>query len=275
MTRKYLWSSCSFPFRSYVFLVVSGLVSHVVQQIYPQENPTDASGDMDLIVASTNADVVVRVHAVNGLINILATNQNLIASDLVRQKVVIHSLFSLAEGFGFIQDSVHSALLARVQDTNTQVLDALYANPTLIIPVLSRNFNSFIEYLANSLYPPESKPPRAVLRTHFTFIASHFCSTVEPSVMGEIFFKIFFPFLMFSKPQHRTAEAVWEIISKSEKDGGLGKYELLGGCTNLWKETEDTNLVEKMSSFNLALASKIAGKLLYSSCSRFSAHTGQ
>jgi len=163
--------------------------------------------------------------------------------------------------FGCAQDSVHSALLTRVQDTSTQVLDALYTNPVLVIPIFSRNSETFIAHLVSSLCSAGSKPARALLRTHFTFLASHFCPTVEPSVVGELFHKIFFPFMLFSKPRQRTAETVWETISDSEAAGGLGKYELLGGCACLWKETNNTNLVEKMGALNLALASKIAGNL--------------
>jgi hypothetical protein len=72
--------------------------------------------------------------------------------------------------------------------------------------------------------------------------------------------------MLFSKPRQRTAEAVWETISDSEATSGLGKYELLGGCADLWKETDNANLVEKMGALNLALASKIAGNLATGAC---------
>jgi U3 small nucleolar RNA-associated protein 10 len=151
--------------------------------------------------------------------------------------------------------------LARVQDPSTSVLDALYAEPAIITPILTKNTESFINYLVNSLISPSSKPARPLLRTHLTFVASHFCPAVGPSTASEIFYKIFFPFLLFSKPRHRTAEAVWEIILKSREHGGLGTHELLGGCHSLWEDESDENTVEKMSNLNIALASKIAGKL--------------
>jgi hypothetical protein len=104
---------------------------------------------------------------------------------------------------------------------------------------------------------PASQPPRALVRTHLAFLASHLCPVVDDNSLGDIFHKIFFPFLLFSKPRKRTAETVWEIIS--EVDSGMGKYELLAGCFDIWRAADSQDPVEKMGSLNFAITSKIAG----------------
>jgi U3 small nucleolar RNA-associated protein 10 len=113
------------------------------------------------------------------------------------------------------------------------------------------------------------KPARALVRVHFAFLASHFCSAADSVTIREVFNKIFFSFLLFSNSRQKTAHVVWDLVAKNEQ-GGLGKYELLEGCSALWKEACEPNSVEKMSGFNLALVSRIAGGYMISIATPFS-----
>ena len=156
-------------------------------------------------------------------------------------------------------------MLARVHDTDAQVLDALYAKPSVVNPILSRDSAVYLDNLAASICIPDSKPSRSVLRAHVTFLASNFCPTVEPQIQAEVFHKILFPFLLFSKPRQKTAEAVWEIVVQSEVQHGRAIFELLGGCAETWKleqGKESADIVETMVHLNLALVSKIAGQVI-------------
>jgi U3 small nucleolar RNA-associated protein 10 len=215
---------------------------------------------IDMTIASTSADTNVRVIAVNALVNALLTTEGLEAPDLVG---AVYG-YKLDAILTLTQASIHSALLARVEDTSTQVLDALYDKAGVILPVVSKDPRSYISHVARALLS-ESKPSRAFMQAHLTFLASRFfCCKANAAYMGDVFHTIFFPFLLFSKSRQHSADATWEVIAGSEKNDGIAAYELLGGCVDAWeweRGKEEPDGVEKMAGINLAITSKIAGQL--------------
>jgi len=214
-----------------------------------------------MTIASTSADAKLRVIAVKHLIDSLSGQQALDPSDVVRVLLLTINLTIL-----FIcipQQSMSSALLARVLDTNPQVLEVLYHKPSIIVPIISKNWRTYIDSLVHALCTVNTKPNRLVLRIHLTFLVLHFCRTTNPSVLAEVFHRIFFPFLLFSKPRQRTAVVVWEVISQGlNGSDGVDVFELLRGCADgcKWENGMDgVDSVVKMSSINTEIASKMAG----------------
>lgn len=138
----------------------------------------------------------------------------------------------------------------------------MFSEPSILIPIIAKSPQSYIDYLSQTL--ASRKPPRALLKTHLRFLGLDFCRhpSVSQAGLEQVFYEIFFPFLLYSKPRQLTAKAAWEIIS-DEVENGIGKYELLTGCGNIWKsesskETQSTVLL--MNNLNMVLAAKMAGK---------------
>lgn len=154
-----------------------------------------------------------------------------------------------------------------MQDTNQGVLEALYAEPTVLLPVLLARINDYVESLSRTL----ESAPRGLVKQHLSFVALY----VYPALSDRrewrdrIFYDILFPFLLFSKPRQKVAVAVWEILETAETnegESGIGRYELLGGCieTVRWQEGslgQDDNgrTPEVFGKINMAVAGKIAG----------------
>ncbi|KAF8626030.1 hypothetical protein AX15_005120 [Amanita polypyramis BW_CC] len=205
----------------------------------------DSSQKHDMVVASANADSSVRVTAVKELLLQLSSPTSLAESEL---------------------ESVQTALTSRAQDTDPQVLDALYDKPGIITPLLLKSAETFIESLAHSLCSPASKPKRNILKIHMTFLAKHFCNQASKEVVSEVFHKLLFPFLLFSKPRQHTAETMWDIIKENMLDSDASTHELLYGCAALVSEEKAKNEegIQMMSRTNLGIASKIARNVLMS-----------
>jgi len=162
----------------------------------------------------------------------------------------------------FLQNSVHSALLARVQDIHQGVIDALYSQPAVILPVLNENSEAYIEDLSAILSAPGTKPKRTLVCSHLTFLMSHF-TPANPARSGYVFQHIVFPFLLYSKPRQHTADVVWDIISSSPHSPGnnLDIHEWISGCASIVKaekEKASSDGTETMVRLNLALACQIA-----------------
>ncbi|KAG6836982.1 hypothetical protein H0H93_016935 [Arthromyces matolae] len=211
------------------------------------DNGSNGATNIDTVLASTNADPKVRAVAVTELLAQLS-----------------HSGLSPAE-----TKSIHSALVARVQDTNPSVIDALYSQPKVILPVLSGDAETYIDYLSTILTSPGSKPKRSFLRAHLTFLATHF-SPENPSYAATVFHKVVFPFLLFSKPRQHTAEVAWNALTTQK---AIAESEWLAGCATLVTEerAKDTpDVVEKMSAINTAFSSRIARNILKSN--HYAAH---
>lgn len=124
----------------------------------------------------------------------------------------------------------------------------------------------YIDQLTRVLATPSSKPKKAVVKAHFTFVAAHFCKDLQSPFDRDVFYRILYPFLLFSKPRQHTADTVWEIISEhvisSAKSSGM--FELLAGCIDAFKSAksskeESAESVDKLSHINKEVSSKIAG----------------
>lgn len=117
------------------------------------------------------------------------------------------------------------------------------------------------------LCTPDAKPKRALLRLHLAFVAAHFLDKVEESLVDSVFYRVYFPFLLYSKPRQHTADLSWEIITKHLAPDFSGAFTLLEGCAevvNAGKESEVSDPVEKMCAINAALAVNIAGGYIHS-----------
>ncbi|KAJ7762738.1 hypothetical protein DFH07DRAFT_813302 [Mycena maculata] len=202
-----------------------------------------AAGDAGILVASMNADERVRAAAVKELFKALASQDQ--DADL---------------------QSTRAALMARVQDTSSIVLNALYAEPSSMASVCLSDPKTFLDYLSAAI--TGSKPKRQLLRAHLVFLATYFCPAATAS-MEDVFHKVLFPFLLFSKTRQHTADVVWEVI---EQYPSL-HHELLSGCANVWaaeKGKGNPDGTVKMASINEATASKLAENIMASN--HYSAH---
>ncbi|KAI0920552.1 hypothetical protein AcV5_010550 [Taiwanofungus camphoratus] len=218
------------------------------------------SEDFDPVLASVDVDPNVRAIAVRNLFSQLSSKGSS-ATDI---------------------DTVKTALWTRVQDSNASVIEALYANPSELLPVLLERTESYISSLAEVLHSNTSSPSRNIIRLHLAFLANHFFTSVherDAALASRIVDRLFFPYLLFSKPRQKTAALVWEILEAKENDCddyiSIGRFELLGGCIDAirWeqnrqiegeREDEGYRNVELFTRLNLALASKIADNILAS-----------
>jgi U3 small nucleolar RNA-associated protein 10 len=170
---------------------------------------------------------------------------------------VLFGYFGIAAHIANIQTSIHSALLARVHDTKAPVIQALYSEPSSILPILSASAESYIAAITQAL---TNDPPRTLIRAHLSFLASHFC-IANPGLTSVIFDKCFFRFLLFSKRKKETAKATWEII-EGAKDG-IGAYEVIQGCADDWRwHTDRTGgeSIDVMANANMAIVARMAGQ---------------
>lgn len=177
---------------------------------------------------------------------------------------------------------MRSAFLARVHDS-VAVLKALYSEPSVLLPVLLSDPAPYIKAVSEAVIAKSSQPSRAIIRAHLSFLALHLLPVVPQDVVEDAFSHVFFPFLLFSKPKFRTAQAVWEIVEAAQKsapDVGLARCESLEGCVEVMKEEERLFLsramtrkdesvtsafenAEVMRKVNLAVASRMAGEYLF------------
>ncbi|KAF9451337.1 hypothetical protein P691DRAFT_663457 [Macrolepiota fuliginosa MF-IS2] len=203
---------------------------------------TQSKDKVDMVLASTNADANVRVIAVKELLSSL-TGSALITAD---------------------KQSITSALISRLQDSEQQVLEALYDKPDLITPLFASEPSIYIETLLTSL---GSKPKRSFLRLHLTFVLKHLYPTLNKEQKEKIVSEVLFPFLLFSKPRQHTAETIWDLIGEN-MGGEMGKeFEILRGCAGVVRterERAGEDALDKMRSINAALSAKVAQNILMS-----------
>ncbi|KAJ7270708.1 hypothetical protein B0H12DRAFT_1229192 [Mycena haematopus] len=204
----------------------------------PVENPQTSEGEVGSVVASMSADERARTEAVKKMINALTSVQD----DAVELQ------------------SIHAALLARVQDTSAIVLNTLYSEPMSILPVFLGNSTLYLDFLSSAV-TGNSKPKRPLLRLHLSFLLMHFCPAATPASMEDVFHKILFSFLLFSKARQHSADLVWELILQHP----LTQYDLLSGCAEAWaaenrraQEDGDGDVTERMVQLNQAIATKLA-----------------
>jgi U3 small nucleolar RNA-associated protein 10 len=228
-----------------------------------------------MVIASTSADAQVRVIGVQKILNALSEPGGLDGSELVSFSP---SVCLLATN-GSHQGSMHFALLARLHDTDDQVVSAVYTQPHIILTIVETHQSEYLSVLENVFAKNGATTSRHIIRFHLLFLAHHFSKVVSPVVRDNIFQKFFFPFLLFSRPRQKTAKAVWNILGSEEAqaEGGIGRHELISGCVDIvnWEEigakrskksrpnstsiSSDFDGVEVMCKINMSIASKIAG----------------
>ncbi|KXN83997.1 U3 small nucleolar RNA-associated protein 10 [Leucoagaricus sp. SymC.cos] len=206
---------------------------------------TSSSGSKDktdMALASTNADTNVRLIAVKQLLSSLSKDE-LTSAD---------------------KEYIASALISRAQDTEYQILEALYEKPDLVVPLFASSASAYIKILSTSL---GSKPKRSLLRLHLAFALGQLYPTLESKLKEQLISEVLFPFLLFSKPRQHTAETVWDIVAETMAKEEGQEFEILKGCTGVVKAEREKavdDVVEKMKSTNAALTGKIAQNILMS-----------
>ncbi|KZT03292.1 uncharacterized protein LAESUDRAFT_744673 [Laetiporus sulphureus 93-53] len=210
---------------------------------------------LDKIVASVSADAYVRAIAVRNLYS------------------------TLSDGSTSSEDAAaaKAALRARILDTDASVLEALYAEPTELVPVLLEDAAGYISALSEVLHSATISIPRNATLLHLAFLANHIFTPLnekDASLADHIVHELFFPYLLFSKAKQKSASLAWDILEAKEKDvhdvTGIGRYELLCGCVDVirWEQEHRSegqeDSTELLTRIDLALAVKMAENILAS-----------
>ncbi|KAK0237018.1 armadillo-type protein [Armillaria nabsnona] len=226
------------------------VMSLSMNQTYSTTTGTSSKDDNnDTILASTSADSKIRLIAVKDLIK-----RHLSGSLTSEQKALLSS-----------------ALVARTQDSDQRVLEALYEQHEVILPALIKDSETYINQLSTLF--SSTKPKRPILKTHLNFLTRHFYQKVEVGTQEKLFHKIVFPLMLYSKPRQLTVELLWDILEENTPKSGAGHYELLNGCIDLWTSTkakDSSDGVDKMATFNIQVAARMAENIL--SSNNFSHH---
>ncbi|KAH6904492.1 hypothetical protein BKA70DRAFT_1373519 [Coprinopsis sp. MPI-PUGE-AT-0042] len=213
------------------------ILSLSVAQSFPTP---DIAPYSDVIVASAHADAHVREIAVKKLVATLA------GPDLPSDEV----------------SSIQQALLARLFDSNLDVLEALYGNGVALSLGLLSVHSQYTETLAKAIASPGAKPKRAVLRLHIAFLTNYILPQLDAALTDAVFERIYMPFLLFSKPRQHTAELIWDFIADKEK---IASFDLLKGTASLWAKAKASERTpENMATLNVAITSRIAENVMRS-----------
>ncbi|OBZ74951.1 U3 small nucleolar RNA-associated protein 10 [Grifola frondosa] len=225
--------------------------------------PGTTSGDRqisDMIVASANADASIRVGAVRDLLKALAS-ENVPVADV---------------------EPVKSVLRLCIHDTNSRVLHELYeVGQEQVVPILLQDGETYVISMRDILHGTNAKSSRDIVRLHLTFLDQYFFPAAyeqNAQLAARVIDQLVFPYLLFSKPKHKTTNMVWSILEAGEGNVdkmSIGRHELLGGCvdavrweqarhpTGTQKDSADSN-VALLTKINMALASKISDNILAS-----------
>ncbi|KAI9451428.1 hypothetical protein BJY52DRAFT_1297951 [Lactarius psammicola] len=219
--------------------------------------------EVDMVVASMDGNDETRAAAVQSMLRTLRQSTSLDPENL---------------------ESFRSAFLARIHDSSIAVLKALYSDPAVLLPILLSDPSTFVKAVSEAVSSKTVQASRAILRMHLSFLALHLMPAVSQDVVEEAFSHAIFPFLLFSKPKFRTAQAVWEIVEAAQKsapEAGLARCESIQGCAEIVKEEERYFLehartrkdkstpsafenTDVMCKVNLAIASRMAETILVS-----------
>ncbi|KAK7055439.1 U3 small nucleolar RNA-associated protein 10 [Favolaschia claudopus] len=170
-----------------------------------------------------------------------------------------------SQTLGSIQDdpvelrSIQAALIARIHDTSAIVLNTLYADPALALPVFLADPKSYLDGLSTTL-TSSSKPKRNILRLHLTFLLAHFCPAATPTSTEDVFHKILFPFLLFSKARQHSTDVVWELISQHPPD----TIRVARWGNGQAKEDGEADATDRMTQLNTAITEKLAENIVKS-----------
>ncbi|KAJ4466217.1 armadillo-type protein [Lentinula lateritia] len=212
----------------------------------------------DALLASSNADTSVRLSGVRSLLDLLQT-----ADADVDLK------------------SISEALSARVVDSDIGVIEALYDHSnggnsnggrSFFDVVISTKDNA-TQYLAlvcgvlfpapphpGSLASDATKPPkRSVVRAHLTFIVNKLASANpnwDSNWSNDVFHRLIFPYLLYSKPRGKTADAVWDILGKAKNS-----HAWIAGCAEAISSVGEGEEDERLQTLNTILGGRIASNI--------------
>ncbi|KAJ3806976.1 armadillo-type protein [Lentinula aff. lateritia] len=207
----------------------------------------------DALLASSNADTSVRLSGVRSLLDLLQT-----ADADVDLK------------------SISEALLARVVDSDIEVIEALYDHSnggrSFFDVVISTKDNAtqYLELVCSVLFPapphpgsPASdatKPPkRPVVRAHLAFIVNNLASANpdwDINWSNDVFHRLIFPYLLYSKPRGKTADAVWDILGEAKNS-----HAWIAGCAEAISSVGEGEEAERLQTLNAILGGRIASNI--------------
>lgn len=150
-----------------------------------------------------------------------------------------------------------------MQDSHETVLEALYEIPAVVTPLFCGDCKSYIASLSLALNS-SSKLKRHIVRLHFAYLSTYFWPAADPATRDELFHRILFPFLLFTKPRQKTAELVWDLVGRnfSEKYSSSA-LNWLDGCAALVKAqltpAGGADHLELLNQLNFSVSTKIAG----------------
>ncbi|KAL0575096.1 snoRNA-binding rRNA-processing protein utp10 [Marasmius crinis-equi] len=212
---------------------------------YASSKTGKKTGNVDAIVASSNADDKIRANAVQTLL----------------EKCESSDTDTDAE-------SLYASLLARIQDKSQSVLEVLYSSTESLLRIVTKNPKIYLDSLDATLASSSAKPKRTILKLHLTFLMDHFLPKVDDNdlLVKDALNRLIFPFLLSSKPRQHTADLVWDILDRylNRSKGSSAVKELLKGCDEARKVADEEDSTERMAKVNHALAARIAENILSS-----------
>ncbi|KAF8654764.1 hypothetical protein AX16_003419 [Volvariella volvacea WC 439] len=212
--------------------------SRVAQLVIATSLPTDTNEQVNYIIGSRSADIGIRVASTTSLLS------------------------SLSRGADSNSDQSYCALLERTGDSSSEVIEALYQQPTIIAKLLVSHSKTYVRHLRHALCLPSVKPKRALVRAHFEFLTKYFFEHATSDTVASTFYQILLPFMLFSKPRQHTAEVVWAIIANSTVSGH-DAFSLLSGCVELISSDQDwSDPVARMGRLNIAITRKMAENMV-------------
>ncbi|KZO97606.1 hypothetical protein CALVIDRAFT_536183 [Calocera viscosa TUFC12733] len=212
---------------------------HQLEGVVAQLSVADAGGDEgegSRVLGAYSADAVVRASSTQRILDSFANKEDLTPDVLA---------------------SLCTALLARVSDTEEEVLQALYADPEKLLDAVSSNdlFTALQHAISADL-------PRKLLLLHLSFVTSGLIKQ-NPELKDRALFDLFLPHLLFTKSHNKLVTAVWDLLLGSD----MAQLPLLSGIAGLVKGTiEDGDEVkhERLAELNLSIAKRIADNIVAS-----------
>lgn len=150
----------------------------------------------------------------------------------------------------------------------------LYSTPQKLAPIVLSDLPTYISSLAELLPNADSD----ALKLHLNFLFSHVGSGCTADAAQDIFARLLFPLLLFTRDR-RTADIAWDAISSASDSGasgtGLVAHPMLAGCVEVLEEVKaplfartkkqknkplEKGEVAPMGAVDVALASRMAGK---------------
>ncbi|KZT53175.1 hypothetical protein CALCODRAFT_60703 [Calocera cornea HHB12733] len=216
-------------------------IVHQLEGVVAKLSVADATGDDDeasLILGSYSADASVRASSAQRILESFANKEDLTPDVLA---------------------SLCTALLARIADTEVEVLQVLYADPEKLLDAVAHEdlFTTIKDTASAEL-------PRKSLLLHLTFVSSGLIKQ-DSELRERALFDIFLPHLLFIKSHNKTVTAVWDLLLSSD----MAQSPILSGVSELIKSTivtEDGAEVkhERLAELNSLVAKKIADNIVTS-----------